>query len=198
MLSHRSSVVQTAHRSTSWGRTRVPVAASTSISKEPRKLKQRFTAHPISYRKNHTLKVAAHAGERRSQIYPKPFDALALDVILGLSEVDGFNACLVLTDLLPKAVKRRPTKNTATAKDIADLVLQAVILQGFLPAVIISDRDTKYVAAVWKASTSKMGIRMLKSRGYTEPSEREILHNKLLLEMGCYMKHKQRPARPPT
>ena len=93
------------------------------------------------------------AGEMTPQrfIENKTFAAMAIDVILGLPESERKNACLVMTDLFTKTVRLRATTNKATAEDIAQLIMEAVVNHGFLPTTIISDRDPKYISALWTA-----------------------------------------------
>lgn len=123
------------------------------------------------------------AGEMSPQrhIQNKSFASIAIDVILGMPEIatngEKYNACLVICDLFTKAVKLRPTSNKATAEQIAKLILHSVVCQGFLPTTIVSDRDPKYISALWTAIMKSLEMNISIASPYhqqADPAERTI------------------------
>ena len=130
-------------------------------------------------------------GEMMAQrhIEPKAFAFIALDVILSMpkSRDSLHDACLVICDLFTKTVRLRPTTNKASAKDIADLVMEAVVYKGFLPTTLVSDRDPKYISAVWRAIMAQLKIELSIASPYhqqADPAERTIQTVETILR--CY------------
>ena len=136
--------------------------------------------------KRSKLKPASEMNPQR-HIEPRAFAAIALDVILAMPKSGEHDACLVICDLFTKTVRLRATTGKATAKDIADLVMDAIIYTGFLPCTIVSDRDPKYISALWKAIMRGLDIQLSIASPYhqqADPAERTIQTVETVLR--CY------------
>ena len=83
---------------------------------------------------------------------------LTMDFIVGLPEVRGRDSICVVVDRLSKYAHFIPCTSTITAAEVARLFLNHVWkLHGF-PRSIITDRDTKFAGAVWRAFTNQLKI----------------------------------------
>jgi hypothetical protein len=127
-------------------------------------------------------------GEMHAQrnVSPLAFDNIAMDVF-PLPAVQGFDACLAIMDTFTKAVILRPTVTTATTEDIADILFTSILCKGFLPSVVISDKDPKYTAELWKLVMRKLGTKVQLTSPYhqqADPAERSIQTVQTILR--CY------------
>jgi transposase InsO family protein len=115
-----------------------------------------------------------------------PFDAISMDVF-ELPKCQGHDACLAISDLFTKSIILRPTRKTADAEEIAEILFNSVVCKGFLPSTIISDNDSKYTSRVWAKIMEKLGTRISLSSPYhqqADPVERSIQTAQTVLR--CY------------
>jgi hypothetical protein len=129
-----------------------------------------------------------HQGEMTTQRHmtSTPFDAIAIDVF-ELPRCQGHDACLAISDIFTKSVILRPTRKTADAEEIAEILFNSVICKGFLPSVIISDNDSKYTSRVWARIMEKLDTRISLASPYhqqADPAERSIQTAQTVLR--CY------------
>jgi hypothetical protein len=113
----------------------------------------------------------------QSNIRGSAFECIAIDVMMGLPMDDGNDACLVISDTFTKHVTLCPTSSSATATDIAGLLFNRLLNQGWTPSTIISDMDSKYISEVWNALMERLRIRMSVTSPYhqqADPAERSI------------------------
>ena len=76
---------------------------------------------------------------------------LSMDFITSLPKTkNGYDTVLVIVDRLTKRCLFIPTSATATAKDIAQLFLKHYFKDHGIPKTIVSDRDPKFTALLWK------------------------------------------------
>jgi hypothetical protein len=64
-----------------------------------------------------------------------------------------------------------PTTTSVTAPETARLFMRHVFVHYGLPRVIVSDRDSKFVSAFWKASFKDLGTRLAYSSAYHPQSD---------------------------
>ena len=84
---------------------------------------------------------------------------VTMDFIMDLPRsANGNDAILVLVDKLTKYVHLVPTVKTCTSEDVARLFLTHVFQYHGFPRVIISDRDTRFTAELWRHFCKKLGI----------------------------------------
>lgn len=121
------------------------------------------------------------------RIEPTAFKIMALDVILGMPKSKQYDAVLVMTDTYTKVTRLRPTAGTASTLDIAKLLSDAIVTQGFLPSTIITDRDSKYISKVWKHVMTTLNMKSSITSPYhqqVDPAERTIQTIETILR--CY------------
>jgi hypothetical protein len=94
----------------------------------------------------------------------------------------GADTILVILDRLTKRAHFLPTTKTTTAKDTAAIfVRERVRLHGF-PLSIVSDRDSRFLSAFWKAVMASQGTQIRASTAF-KPStdgQNERSHNDYL------------------
>ncbi|MBW0502915.1 hypothetical protein O181_042630 [Austropuccinia psidii MF-1] len=78
----------------------------------------------------------------------------------------GYNACLVLVDRYRKTLLLLPFNKDETAMDTAIMIWNKVISHTGLFQNIISDRDPKFTAALWKNLHNLFGRRLSFSTAY--------------------------------
>jgi len=84
---------------------------------------------------------------------------VSMDFITSLPKsAAGHNAILVFVDKLSKMVILAPTSDTCTAEDAARLFITNVWQHHGTPSVLISDRDTRFIARFWKAFSATLQI----------------------------------------
>jgi transposase InsO family protein len=104
------------------------------------------------------------------------FDNIAID-IFSLPLPDGYDACLTIMDTFTKTVILQPTRSNASTEDVAEMLFTKVICKGFLPSMIISDRDSKYTSDLWVAVMKRLGTKIQLTTPYhqqADPAERTI------------------------
>ena len=97
----------------------------------------------------------------------KKWQVISLDLIVSLPvTVRGKDSILVVVDRLTKMAHYFAVNNTATAEDLAKVVLSGVVKYHGLPEVIISDRDTRFTGHFWQAIFSRLGVQSKLSTAY--------------------------------
>ena len=99
---------------------------------------------------------------------PAPFHTITMDFILALpTTLDKFDSILTVTDKFSKRVTLIPGKATFTAAEWAKVLLSRLeLLDWGIPKVIISDRDRKFLSAIWKTLFNELGVKLLYSTAY--------------------------------
>ena len=88
-----------------------------------------------------------------------PFQTIAMDFIIKLPELEGFDSILTITDHdCTKMLIAIPCRETITAEGVAELFLRQIFPQFGLPSKIISDRDPRFVSKFMKELCRLMGI----------------------------------------
>lgn len=99
---------------------------------------------------------------------PIPFHTITLDFILALPLTkELFNAVMSVTDKFSKRITMIAGKDTHSAADWADLLLERLDLCDWgYPKVIITDRDRKFLSELWTKIFHKLGSKLLYSTAY--------------------------------
>jgi transposase InsO family protein len=85
---------------------------------------------------------------------------VAMDFIVALPTTHaGFDSVLVVVDQLTKRAHFVPCKGTATAREIAELYRDRTFVLHGVPVEILSDRDPKFTATVWRTLCGMLGTR---------------------------------------
>ena len=95
-----------------------------------------------------------------------PMNSISMDFMTNMPEVQGFNQILVVVDRFTKLVFLLPAANTDTAAQIAYKLYAHVFSKFGWPLEIISDRDSKFVSAMWSEFFEANGTRLSLSYAY--------------------------------
>ncbi|PHJ20549.1 retrotransposon nucleocapsid related [Cystoisospora suis] len=88
-----------------------------------------------------------------------PWKEIAIDLIVGLPRTkEGWDAILTSVCRLTKINHFVPTKHSASAEDIAILLVREVIRLHGVPSAIVSDRDTKFTSEDWRFMCKRLAI----------------------------------------
>src|SRR5437764_604472 len=95
------------------------------------------------------------------------FHTITIDFVLGLPEVgaDRFDTLLTITDKFSKRVALTPGRSDWNAECWAHAMLDVITDWG-VPKAIISDRDPKFLAEMWKGIFRHLGTKLLMSTAY--------------------------------
>jgi hypothetical protein len=97
----------------------------------------------------------------------KPYEVITIDFMGPLPMSDDYhNAVCVVTCKLTKRVHLIATSMKVTSEKTARLLIDRVFSQHGLPSTIISDRDPRFTAGLWKAVFSAYGSRLAMSSSY--------------------------------
>jgi hypothetical protein len=87
------------------------------------------------------------------------WEHVSLDLIGPLpTTATGFNCIVTVVDKLSKMAHFITTTTTVDAPGLAKLMMQNVFKHHGFPKALISDRDTRFTSAYWKAFTDALGI----------------------------------------
>jgi hypothetical protein len=122
-------------------------------------------------------------------------DSIAMDFIGPLPEDNGFNAILTITDRLGHAdIRIVPTRMEVTAADTALLLYDNWYLENGLPLNIVSDRDPRFVADLWKAFCKLTRIKQkMSSAHHPQTDGTSEVSNKTVIQ--CIRFHVERHQR---
>jgi RNase H-like domain found in reverse transcriptase/Integrase zinc binding domain/Retrotransposon gag protein/Retroviral aspartyl protease/Reverse transcriptase (RNA-dependent DNA polymerase)/Chromo (CHRromatin Organisation MOdifier) domain/Zinc knuckle len=116
----------------------------------------------------------------------KPWTYISMDFMVNLpSSAIGntkYNSLFVVVDSLSKMAHLIPTTTTVTAEGVAKLYFDNIFRLHGLPLGIISDRDSKFTGAFWKALQKMVGTDLMMSTashpqtdGQTERMNRSVI-----------------------
>lgn len=89
-----------------------------------------------------------------------PFESIAIDVVSGFAPIEGKDAVLVVVDRLSHTVSLMPTSKTATAAQLAKLLIDNVICKHGIPKDIVSDMDARWTSEVWGEIFGRIGAKL--------------------------------------
>ena len=120
----------------------------------------------------------------------RPFEEIAMDFVGELSESEGFNAILVVTDRFTKVQHYIPAKTTWTAEDVADSYINHIWKLCGLPRHITSDRAPQFASKFLKKLNRKLNINLCLSTAYYPQtdgiSERAVQKLKQYVRIYCH------------
>ncbi|KAE8191782.1 hypothetical protein CF336_g4721, partial [Tilletia laevis] len=96
-----------------------------------------------------------------------PFDAISLDIVLGLPlSRSGNNAAVVILDVFSRTVLIEPCPHTITAEGIAAIVSNRVLRYGWRPRRLVSDSEARLTGSVMSALATSLGAEIAPSPPY--------------------------------
>ena len=96
-----------------------------------------------------------------------PFHTIAMDFVIDLPMVDGFNVLLTMTCKFTRKVALEPGKDTWGAEEWANVVVTALYKRDWgIPRSFLTDRDSKFMSSFWRVVFQKLGVKMLTSTAY--------------------------------
>lgn len=99
---------------------------------------------------------------------PVPYHTISIDFVLALPVSDeGYDCTMTATCKFSRKIMLMAGKTNYTAEEWADVLLtQLLLLDWGVPKAIISDRDRKFVSALWKQIFTRLGVGLLYSTAY--------------------------------
>ena len=109
----------------------------------------------------------APAGKLQSLPIPtRRWQQVSMDLITGLPPSGGFDAILVMVDMLSKMSHFVPTVTAVTAEGVADLFFREIYRLHGLPEVLVSERDPRFTGMFWQVLWHVLGTKLLLSTPY--------------------------------
>ena len=116
------------------------------------------TCGPCRRGKHTTTKPAGHPTPYN--IPDAPFHTIAMDLKTGLpTTAQGHTGYLVVVDKLTRYGHIIPVKSDVTAGKLAQVLFEHVIRRWGFPKTIISDRDPKFTAELWRSLWATVGTK---------------------------------------
>lgn len=93
---------------------------------------------------------------------------ISIDFLLSLPKsAEGNDALLVVVDKFTKQTMLEPCTNNVSAPKCADLLYNRLLTANWgLPKVILSDRDRRFLAAMWSGFWKAVGTKLVHSTAY--------------------------------
>ncbi|KAE8207700.1 hypothetical protein CF327_g7275, partial [Tilletia walkeri] len=114
-----------------------------------------WVAHCLVCRKTKVdRRVGALAIESDAQ---EPFEAISVDLVLGLPPSHGNDAVLSVLCLFSRMILLEPCKSTITASGIASIISNRVLRLGWRPRRIISDSEARVTGQVLQSLAESLG-----------------------------------------
>ena len=96
----------------------------------------------------------------------RKWEHMAIDFITGMPEENGMNAILTAVDKATKMCHFILCSDTIIAKGTAQLYWQYVGRLHGIPAVLISDRDSRFTSRFWRELWRLLGTDLRKGSGF--------------------------------
>jgi hypothetical protein len=155
------------------------VAGHMGINKTMELLKRnyfwpRMHRHVIKYvntcskcQRNKSINRASNGLLQPLPIPTRRWQVITIDFIGPLPRTrNGYDYILVVVDKLSKMVHYIPCHQSVTAEQVARLLMSNVVRYHGLPETIVSDRDRRFVAAMWKELWSLLGTKLNMSSAF--------------------------------
>ncbi|CCC68660.1 hypothetical protein NCAS_0B05760 [Naumovozyma castellii] len=125
------------------------------------------------------------------QVPSRRFEALSLDFVSGFNADRGYDQIMVITDRLTKWAIFCPLKKSVTAREIAEKLLELVVLQYGVPRFLVTDRDVKFVNAIWEHFAQRLDMNLKLATSYNPQTDGQVEGlNKTIMEINKgYIKH---------
>jgi hypothetical protein len=105
-----------------------------------------------------------------------PWEVISVDFIVELPESHGYDAIMNIVDSVTKRAHFIPTHTTITAEGAARLYLQDVWKHHGTPRVVLSDRDSQFVAGFMRELYKLLGIKLATSMAYHRQTNGQTEH----------------------
>lgn len=122
------------------------------------------------------------------------WDVVTIDEVGPLPKTrSGYNMVVTMVDKASKMVHYAPSKDTATAPQVARIFFDRVVTLHGLPKVIISDRGSKFTGTFWKELFQLSGTKLAFSTAFHPQTDGQSERaNRTLGEMlRAYVNHRQ-------
>ena len=158
-----------AHSSSHIGRDRCHEIISRQwyIHKLDRQLRE-YLRHCPKCQLYQTARHQPHGAYQPIASPPAPFHTISIDFILALPlSRKEYDCIMTATCKYTRKITLMPGKTIYTAEEWAEILVRRLHkIDWGLPKAIISDRDRKFLSALWKALFKKLGVRLLYSTAY--------------------------------
>lgn len=89
-----------------------------------------------------------------------------MDFVTHLPASGGYTSIVTFVDRLTKLVRFAPCHDTTDAKGVAQLLLQNVVRNFGVPRNIVSDRDPRFMSAMWRSVMQALRTMLLFSTSF--------------------------------
>jgi hypothetical protein len=120
----------------------------------------------------------------------EPFDTWSIDLVTdlppcNLKHVDiTYDTVMTITDKYSKAVRFLPGRKDWSATDWAEAIHERVSLNGWgYPRAIISDRDKRFLSALWASLLERTGYRHITTTAYHPSADGQAERTNFTLEV---------------
>jgi hypothetical protein len=120
----------------------------------------------------------------------EPFDTWSIDLVTDLpastmkNTTIQYDTVMTVTDKFSKAVRFLPGRKDWSAADWATSVYEGVTLNGWgYPKAIISDRDKRFLSALWAALLERAGARHITTTAYHPSADGQAERTNFTLEV---------------
>ena len=102
----------------------------------------------------------------------RPWSVVCMDFITRLPKsIEGYDAILVVIDMLSKRAHFIPTTSDASAAKTAQIFFDSVWKYHGLPTRIISDRDSKFTSGFWTTLWKLLGTKLALSTAFSPQTD---------------------------
>ena len=138
--------------------------------------------------RNKILRTGRDMGNNPHERPLRPWEAIGMDFIGPLPKTTkGYDAILVITDVLGKMIKLLPTTVHVTGEETAKLFLEHIWKNYGLPDKIISDRGTQFTGNFFKELCTSLGITQNLSTAFHPQTDGQ--NERTHQELEAYLRH---------
>jgi transposase InsO family protein len=120
----------------------------------------------------------------------EPFETVSIDLVTDLPECalrdvsTLYDTIMTVTDKFSKAVRLLPGRKDWNAAQWADSYYEGVVLSGWgYPRTLISDRDRRFLSALWTALLEKAGTKHITTTAYHPSADGQAERTNFTLEV---------------
>ncbi|KAE9333688.1 hypothetical protein PR003_g13902 [Phytophthora rubi] len=107
---------------------------------------------------------------------------VGMDFVTGRPVSKGYDAIMVVVDLLGKRAQYVPTHTTATAAETARHFFDLLIRNHGLPLAIVSDRDPKLTSSLWMELMKVLEVKIRMATSYRAQADGQVDRQNRVLE----------------
>ena len=117
-------------------------------------------------------------------VAPRPWHTVTMDLITGLPQVGSFNAVYVFVDKYSKMVQIVRVSDTITAQGCIEVFYDSIYKNFGLPEVLISDRDPRFTADVYKLAMKQFNVHVkMTTPGHAQTDGQTERMNRVIKQM---------------